>query len=158
MVVTHPSNRLHPMTRIHKAAQNTLVRNSNSSLPTTVRVSVPAGLDWVVRHRLTQITAQAVEELPATAYRRQALVGLNQALHQGGRSDIYEHTLWGGEVGVLYSFLLEQERSFISWSSATLPVKAVHTVRAQLRGLLPKLHALCRGVDIGAHRPAPVRY
>lgn len=122
-------------------------------LPTTAKVTVPAGLDWVILQRLTEVSAFAALGVHCTDHRVDDLSRLIKLLSQDDRRDIHQVSLYGYELAIFYSFLLEQEQCYHAWSRTHVPVKAIRTIRADLRGLLPKLHALCRQVDVFADRP-----
>lgn len=122
-------------------------------LPETEFITVPAGLDWVIRHRLTSIIAAQLISGDQSQGRVDALIQLDVALSLNGRRDIHRTRLYGFELSVLYSFLLRQERTYGQWRVNAIPDRAALTIRAQLRGFLSELHAQCRRVDLYADRP-----
>lgn len=122
-------------------------------LPETALISVPAGLDWVLRHRLTSVIAAQLISGDQSQGRVDALMQLDMVLTRSGRRDIHQVRLYGYELTVLYSFLLRQERSFGQWRTSVVPDRAALTIRAQLRDVLNELHARCRRVDLYADRP-----
>lgn len=125
-------------------------------LPETALISVPAGLDWVLRYRLTSVIAAQLISGNQSQGRVDALMQLDIALARSGRRDIYQTQLYGYELTVLYSFLLRQERSYETWRNGVVPDGAVLTIRAQLRDFLSELHARCRRVDLYVDRPLSV--
>jgi hypothetical protein len=122
-------------------------------LPETGFITIPAGLDWVIRQRLTSVIAAQLISGDQSQGRVDALMQLDVALSISGRRDIHRTQLYGFELSVLYSFLLRQERTYGQWRANTVPDRAALTIRAQLRGFLSELHAQCCRVDLSADRP-----
>lgn len=120
-------------------------------------VSVPPGLDQVVRQHLTRVIGDSLQGDQRTRCSPDDLSRLSAALSADRRRDIYRVTLYGYELAMLYAFLLEQEPSYALWSADLVPARASRAIHAQLRGLLPTLHALCRRVDVFADRPVHTR-
>lgn len=131
-------------------------RNYIAPLPDKILVSIPAGLDWVVRQRLTSVIAAQLISGDQSQGRVDTLMQLDVALSVSGRRDVHRTQLYGFELSVLYSFLLRQERTYGQWRNGLVPDRAALTIRAQLRGFLGQLHAQCRRVDLYADRPLSV--
>lgn len=125
-------------------------------LPETKLISVPAGLDWVLRQRLTSVIAAQLISGDQSQGRVDALMQLDVALSRSGQRDIHQTRLYGYELTVLYSFLLRQERTYQKWQNDVVPDRATLTIRAQLREFLDQLHTICRQVDLYADRPLAV--
>lgn len=118
-------------------------------LPMKTSLSVPAGLDWVIKQRIITVIACSSGKPPEV--RLEILSRLNSLFSQ--RQDIHQITLYGYELTVLYSFLLEQEQQFDQWSADLLPVRATHSIRGRLQVFLPQLRTICLQVDGYANRP-----
>lgn len=128
-------------------------RNPIALLPETATVTIPAGLDWVLRQRLTSVIAAQLISGDCSQGRVDALIQIDEALVADDRRDIHKVRLYGYELSVLHSFLLRQERAYQTWRIGIVPDRAALTIRAQLRDVLSQLHALCRRVDLYADRP-----
>jgi hypothetical protein len=134
---------------------NTLRTSSKKKLlPRKAQISIPVGLDWIVKQRLTSAITFARLESPQDSAQYTDLVQINNALTRTGRIDMHLVELYGYELTLLYSFLLRQEQSYSQWSTGLVPHRAQITIHAQLRAFLPQLRAICRQVDVYANRPA----
>ena len=122
-------------------------------LPMTAHVSIPAGLDWVIKQRLTTVIAYTLIDTRYSVYEVKDLCQLDKQLSQRPQRDIHNVVLYGYELSTLLSFLMEQEKQYKTWSVGLVPAWASRTIQADLRGLLPKLRGLCRQVDLYANRP-----
>lgn len=120
-------------------------------LPMKTSISVPPGLNWVIKQRITSVIAYSILAGEPHEQRTEVLSRLDILLSQ--RRDIHQVILYGYELTVLCSFLIEQEQQFDQWSAGLLPDRASRIIRADLRGLLPKLRTLCLQVDVCANRP-----
>lgn len=125
------------------------------ALPMSIKLTIPAGLDWVIKQRLTSVIAHALLDSRSTAQRVDELCRLDKVLSQ--HRDIQEVILYGYELSLLHSFLMEQERGYAIWSPVFIPQRASLTILAQLRAILPWLRMLCRQVDCYADRPFRAR-
>ena len=127
-----------------------------AGLPETTRVTIPSGLDWVVRQRVAYLLTDLPSDSDPTNGRVDDLKRLDKVLRQNGRSDIYQVVFWGYEVRALLAFLMEQERTYAHWWVDYVPVRAKRTICADLRGLITEVRAQCRAVDVYAHRPSMI--
>ena len=126
-------------------------------LPQKANVSIPAGLDWVIKQRLTTVIAYTLIDTRYSAFEVEDLCRLDKLLSQRPQRDIYNVMLYGHELSTLLSFLMEQEKQYHIWSVGLVPDRAMRTIQADLRGLLPKLRSICRQVDLYADRPVHQR-
>lgn len=122
-------------------------------LPRKALISIPVGLDWIVKQRVTSAIAVARLESPRDSAQYTDLVQIDNALTRTGRVDMLRIELYGYELTLLYSFLLRQEQNYSQWSTGLVPDRAIITIHAQLRAFLPQLRAVCRQVDVYANRP-----
>lgn len=127
--------------------------DQKATLPMKANVSIPAGLDWVIKQRLTTVIAYTLIDTRFSNYEVEDLYRLDKLLSQRPTRDIHNVVLYGYELSTLLSFLMEQEKQYTYWSVGLVPDRALRTIQADLRGLLPKLRAICRQVDLYADRP-----
>ena len=126
-------------------------------LPQKAKVSIPAGLDWVIKQRLTYVIAYTLIDTRYSVFEVEDLYRLDKLLSQYPKRDIHNVVLYGYELSWLLSFLMEQEKQYHIWSVGLVPSRALRTIQADLRGLLPKLRTICRQVDLYADRPVHQR-
>ncbi|GAB3788550.1 hypothetical protein GCM10028818_55320 [Spirosoma horti] len=122
-------------------------------LPQRANVSIPAGLDWVIKQRLTSVIAYTLIDTRYSAFEVEDLCRLDKLLTPRSQLDIHNVVLYGYELSTLLSFLMEQEKQYHIWSVGLVPDWALRTMQADLRGLLPKIRCICRQVDLYADRP-----
>lgn len=120
-------------------------------LPQKATFHIPAGLNWVIRQRLTSVIVSALMSGTDSTPPVDDLCRLDTFLSQQRASQPL--TLYGFELSTLYSFLLAQYRLYSVWSPSLVSDRASRTLLADLRGILPQLRAICRGVDLYADRP-----
>lgn len=126
-------------------------------LPQKAKVSIPAGLDWVIKQRLTSVIAYTLIDTRYSVFEVENLCRMDKLLSQHPHRDIHNVVLYGYEMSTLLSFLMEQEKQFHIWSVGLVPDRALRTIQADLRVLLPKLRSICRQVDLYADRPVHQR-
>jgi hypothetical protein len=126
---------------------------TNGRLSKTAKLSIPAGLDWIIKQRLATVIAYTLTDSRSTLHRTEDLSTLSLALGQNERRDIYQVTLYGSELAVLYSFLIEQERQYWVWSPGLVPQWACERIRTDLYELIARLRMLCRAIDPLVNRP-----
>lgn len=141
-----------------RARQTVAPVSKGTLLPFQTKISIPAGLDWVVRQRVVHVLALAKKDLSTKAPELNDLVRLNDVLNQDGRKDIDNVTIYGYELSLLYAFLVAQERCFSLWASDLIPPGATGRIRTDLHQLLTYLQTRLHQVDPYADRPAkPLR-
>lgn len=134
-------------------AQNIRAVGKLNLLPAKAIISITSGLDWVIKQHLTGVIIGSLMDEDPTRLHLDDLIQLDMAINKDGRSDIHRQTLYGFELSVLYSFLLEQNKAGQIWKSVPVPARGRRALEAQLRGLLPALRTTCRQVDLLAAGP-----
>lgn len=133
--------------------RNTVATDKGNLLPSKTQLTIPAGLDWVIKRQLNQVIQQRLMGVCCTEYPLDDLYRLDQTLGQTEQKASYTLTIYGYELITLCGFLMEQEQWYSVWWPNVVPAELQRQTRASLKGFLETLRPLCRTVDVFASRP-----
>lgn len=145
---------MNPITQPAQARNSFAPGRKGPLLPQYALVTVPPRLYWVLKRQLSNVVIRCRMNLTQTDLTLDNLSALERAFGQQECMDVcYSIRLYGYELRILYAFLLEQERSYVTWGPHVIPMPIYWSVRASLRGFIDQLRTLCRRTDLYAARP-----